>query len=246
MTGRLRRFLHLERPRAAGEDGAGATAASARIEQVERPGGAPGAQRTSGARLDRFAAPPPRPLELDAPSPDRRPFTRCARCGSDHHVAVVECSGCGERLDTDAQRAFNERLWAERLADAEREARDLAALEARRAEAAEDAGAARRALGETLAREVGRRERERLGIADGWPGGGSLEIPPRLFGPGGRWLLSRIPHPGARGGVALAALLGPPVLVGLGVVAPGPRTAPSLLAALVIAGIFFARPRRRS
>ena len=85
------------------------------------------------------------------------------RCGMDHDVFATECTGCGASLDTEPQRAFNERLWAARQEEAAREA----AAEAERARAAgrrrgRARGLAARAMGEALAREVGARERRRL------------------------------------------------------------------------------------
>lgn len=159
---RLRRFLHIERSRAGAPDAEPAEATARRIEGVERPAAAPGAPARSGARLDRFTAPPPPTLELARPEAGERPFTRCPGCGMDHHVSAVECSSCGARLDTEACRAANDALWQERLAEAAREAEAEAERRAARAEADAQAAADRRAAAETLAREVGEQERRRL------------------------------------------------------------------------------------
>jgi hypothetical protein len=155
---RLRRFLHIERAR------------------TKPPGAAP----PSGADLDRFGPEPPPTIELLETASGERPFTRCMRCGMDHGVfatapqgapseergfaagAGLECTGCGASLDTEAQRDFNERLWARRQDEAAREAAASEVLRAARAEADAEVVRARRALGETLAREVGERERRRL------------------------------------------------------------------------------------
>jgi hypothetical protein len=155
-----------------------------RIGGVERAGAAPGAPARSGADLDRFAPPPPAPVELDRPVADERPFTRCLSCGMDHHVSVVECSGCGARLDGEACRAFNESLWQERLVQAAREAEADAERRVARAEAEEEAAQGQRAAAEALAREVGESERRRLDRELG-PGGEVIRGLQRLVD----WLL---------------------------------------------------------
>jgi hypothetical protein len=165
--GRLRRFLHLERPRVA-RDGAAPEAppspgAAERFAQVERPGmKAPAAGRPTGARLERFGPEPEPSIELVDTESDARPFTRCMRCGMDHGVFATECTHCGASLDTEAQRAFNERLWAERREQAAREARALAERRVLEDRAAEEDCRAARARAEALAREVGDAERRRL------------------------------------------------------------------------------------
>jgi len=183
---RLRRFLHLERPRAdaAGPAHPGGETAE-RFEGVERPGPAPEAPRTSGAELDRFGPEPPPRIELVEAASGERPFTRCMRCGMDHNVFATECGGCGASLDTAAQREFNEKLWAKRQEEAAREARAASERNEIQARADSELAAARRAMGEALAREVGRRERRRLGVeewqsGDGW--GGLLRFLRRILG----------------------------------------------------------------
>jgi hypothetical protein len=182
---RLRRFLHLERPRTdAGEDGDPAAATVDRFEGVERPGPRPGPPSASGAELGRFGPDPEPRIELVEADAADRPFTRCMRCGMDHNVFACECAGCGASLDTGPQREFNERLWASRREEAARD--DAAGAERRalagRAEA--ELSAARRAMGEELAREVARRERRRVGVAAGLGLGGDASRE-RLL----RWLL---------------------------------------------------------
>jgi hypothetical protein len=168
----LRRFLRIERPRPDAPDEADPSPDTAeRFGAVERPGPAPGAPRSSGADLDRFGPDPEPRIELVAADASVRPFTRCMRCGMDHGVFATECSGCGASLDTEAQRDFNERLWARRQEEAARETR--AEAERRELAARSDAelAASRRSMGEELAREVGRAERRRLsseGLDGGW------------------------------------------------------------------------------
>jgi hypothetical protein len=210
---RLRRFLHLERPRAERPDGPGddadATPGTAeRFEGVERPGGAgPAAPRSSGQDLGRFGPEPEPSIELVEADAAERPFTRCMRCGMDHNVFATACTGCGASLDTEEQRAFNERLWAKRREDAAREAATAAERRALQARAEAELAASRRAMGEELAREVGRRERARLGT-DGL-GGGWTDDADGYGGPPLGWrLLSRLPdwrwQAGALGGGVLA------------------------------------------
>jgi hypothetical protein len=177
---RLRRFLHIERSRADPPEAAGAAhreGTAARFGTFERPPAPPSAPAASGAGLGRFEAERPASLEVAPAGPGERPFTRCMRCGMDHHRFATECEGCGERLDTGPQREFNERLWAARQEEAAREAR---AAEERKALAAAEAADASRERGamEELAREVGRRERLRL---DAELGGGGWGAARRLF-----------------------------------------------------------------
>lgn len=192
MASRLRRFLHLERPRdgaGAPDPAPGASDRAARFGAVQRPdpGPAPADVPATGARLERFGAEPEPALQL-LDRGDRLPFTRCLRCGMDSHALAVECPGCGAALDTPEQRAGDERLRVERARQAEEEAREAAAR--REALAREEAGeaASRRALGEALAREVGDRERWRL-EAEGLGGGpGPLELGARVLRAlGARW-----------------------------------------------------------
>jgi uncharacterized membrane protein len=209
-----------------------------RFTGLERPVEPP-VSTASGAQLERFAPPPAPGIALAERVAGERPFTRCRACGMDHNVSVLECSSCGERLDTDAQRAFNDELWAKRQEEAARE--EAAAEERRRAQAEEaaegtDAG---RAFGEALAREIGDRERARLD-AEGFGASGGM-----MFGPLGARILYLIPNPLLRGAAALAALLVPVTLVVTALARPGPRSVPCLLGSAVIAAIFFSRPRRR-
>jgi hypothetical protein len=193
--GRHRRFLHLERARPDGpvaEPGRDAPApVEDRISALERPQAPRPAPRRSqtGARLERFGPEPEPSLELaDTGS---RPFTRCRRCGMDNNLFVVTCTGCTADLDCPEQHEFNERFWLARQAEAERDARVEAEQRELRARAEEDAARARRAMGEELAREVGRSERRRLGFTFGEHGlqGSWSPLGLRLgrYLPDGRW-----------------------------------------------------------
>jgi hypothetical protein len=190
---RLGRFLHIERSRSTSpEADADASGTADRIGGVESPGRDPG-PAASGADLDRFAPPPPPPLVLAAPDEGERPFTRCQRCGMDHHVAAVECTTCGARLDTEEVLAFNDRLWAERRAEAAGEAAAQAERGAARARDDAEAAAAMREAAESLAREVGASERRRLDAELG-PGpfdglSAALEGAGRLLARVVRWIV---------------------------------------------------------
>ncbi|GAO03247.1 hypothetical protein [Anaeromyxobacter sp. PSR-1] len=183
MASRLRRFLHLERPRdggAAPDPAPGAADRAARFGAVQRPGAEPEDAPVTGAKLERFGAEPEPALQL-LDRGDRLPFTRCRRCGMDSHALAVECPGCGAALDTPEQRAADERLRVERARQAEEEARAAAARREALARAEAGEATSRRALGEALAREVGERERRRL-EAEGLGGGpGPLELGARVL-----------------------------------------------------------------
>jgi hypothetical protein len=175
---RLRRFLHIERPRA-DEPSAPERARPETAERfggVDRPRPAAAAPPATGAELERFGPEPPPRLELLETTAGERPFTRCMRCGMDHGVFATACTGCGASLDTAAQREFNERLWTRRQDEARREAAAAEELRALRARADAEAAQARRAMGEAIAREVGERERRRLDAE--WGAGRRTGAPP--------------------------------------------------------------------
>jgi hypothetical protein len=139
MAGRLTRFLNLERRR--------------------KPGAGPAhAVVTEG----RFV---PRPeLEL-APDHGEQPFLRCPSCEADNSRFASRCVNCGSRLDTEEVRAFNDQLWEGQHAQAEVDRVETLErqrkLESDRLAFTEE----QRELGESIAREVGERERVRLGSA---------------------------------------------------------------------------------
>jgi len=172
MAGRLTRFLNLERP--------------------HRPGDAP---KHEVATTGRFAGEPPT-MALERDFGDQ-PFLRCPRCEADNSRYAERCQNCQTSLTGEDVRAWNEKLWAERKAQALLE----------RASAAEARGADTRMrqnqlLGEALAREVGARERARLF----WWSDGTYDSTPI-----GVRLLSLLPTAGARllaGGLAFALFIG--------------------------------------
>ncbi|WP_242395221.1 hypothetical protein [Anaeromyxobacter oryzisoli] len=209
----LDRFRHLERRRTARRDAGGPQGPAPRAERfegVERPSATPLPAPATGASLGRFGPAPEPSLEL-ADTAGARPFTRCARCGTDSHAFATACPGCGARLDTPDQHAFDERLRAAREAEAAREEAANAGRRALQARDAADQARARRALAEAMAREVGEHERRRLDAEyGGWGGGlgrwGGRYDPTPL----GLRLLRLLPGPGWRltaGVVAAAAVL---------------------------------------
>ncbi len=157
------RFLKLERVRPGGAGAPDPLPDDDRFEGIGRQPSRPPippATRPSipSSSTDRFRPPPERPLETDDGRKGAQPFTRCASCQVDNTVYAATCQNCGAALDTQAQRAFNERLWAERQAQAETERRELAERErARQRDAAENARSRRE-----LAEEMARRERDRI------------------------------------------------------------------------------------
>ena len=145
--------MKLERERPAGTGPSDPLPDDGRFESIggePRRTGEPSASAPRGpvpeSATDRFRPPPERGLET-ADARGGQPFTRCADCKVDNTVYAVRCQHCGADLDTPVQRAFNEKLWAERQEEDAAASREIAERErARRADAA----------------EIARRERERV------------------------------------------------------------------------------------
>jgi hypothetical protein len=267
---RLRRFLHLERARPGAPEGDAGLPSPERFggkptpttapDQSAGSGRAPFATRTD-ASAGRSEVPPVagRFLRPDLRAPDvapvpagAQPFVRCMRCETDASLYATRCETCGEPLDTPAQRAFNERLWAERRRAAGEEDRALAEARAGREKGEAEAARARREMGELLAAETARRERDRLDVdasRDGWGG--------RRWGRGGwgdddGWdggdprplglrLLALVTNPRWRIGIAAGALAAALVAGFLAF------RAGSLLGVYAVVGVFAVlfSPRRR-
>ncbi len=150
----LRRFLRLEARRPEGTP-------------AERPLGEPGrfgaledraptaARPAAGVQIERFerAVEEP-PLTLEEEPPDSQPFARCARCQVDNSRYAVRCQHCGEALDTDDQRAFNARFWAQRRAEAAQEQADAEERATAMQSVEAEAASMRRLAGEALARGI--------------------------------------------------------------------------------------------
>jgi hypothetical protein len=201
------RFLKLERPRQAGGNAPEPLPDEERFESIgepaARPAPAPGPTVPSTS-TDRFRPPPERPLETAEHLEGVQPFTRCASCQVDNTVYAAACQNCGVALDTPAQRAFNERLWAGRQAEAEAEQRAVASREQERQREAALQARQRRELAEEMARQEKDRIDEQYG--DGSTGRAGVSDT------AGMRLLRLVPGAGWR--VALAAVaIGIPLLL---------------------------------
>ncbi|MBX5483318.1 MAG: hypothetical protein IRZ16_15970, partial [Myxococcaceae bacterium] len=117
--------------------------------------------------LARFDAPKPE-LHTASESALAQPFLRCMHCEGDNNRYATGCMHCHADLATPEQRAFNERLWAQLLAQREEEEKAHAAHQAAFLQAAIEEKEARRRAAEALAREVGARTRARLNADEGW------------------------------------------------------------------------------
>jgi hypothetical protein len=259
---RRRRFLQIERPRGPGapDPAPPGTAVEGRFGAPDRqarpaepaPPAAPAAPAVPVApgHVERFRPAAQVPLEVADRGDGSQPFVRCCGCETDNTLYAVRCTTCGAELHTDAQRAFNERLWQERRAIAGAEAAAAAERRAGLEAAAEEAARARRAMGEALARQVGDAERRRLeggGLGEppwgpdagsgrgtgwgdsrgaGWTGDGLLGGQPVALR-----LLAAIPDPRWRVAAGVAAIAVPALLY---LVAPGA----GLVVGLVVLGLF--------
>lgn len=181
--------------------------------------------------VDRFRPAVAPALEVEERGAQSQPFVRCCRCETDASRFASRCSTCGADLDTDEQRAFNERLWAGRQADAAAEAEAHAARQVALDQDRAQQARAQRELHEAMAREVGERERWRYdtqvggepsfgppsggwGGATGWGQDGSSSPGGGLLTPGlpvGFRLLRLVP-PGWRVAVGLAVVAVPALL----------------------------------
>jgi hypothetical protein len=227
MAGRLRRFLHLERPRAPDPGGAVRGFEKDRFAGLEGVPSRPMAE-AAGASAGRFDPDPGSTLELAAGEEGAQPFRRCMCCGRDHGLYDTVCATCGAALDTPEQVAFNEGLWAERRAEDARLALEAAEGAARAAREAEELAKLRREMGIELARQVGERERTRLGGT--W--GGVARDPIGLL------LLRALPERWRlRAGLALGAAWLLLVVTGLA------RRSPAMVVVAIIALVGMVVPR---
>ena len=98
-------------------------------------------------------------LEVESESGQARPFVRCAHCQTDNHRSAVSCTSCGRSMETDEQRAFNERFWDQRRKEAAADALEVEKLRATLAGGAQD-------FGQQLAASVRATELKRLAGLD--------------------------------------------------------------------------------
>lgn len=188
MADKHERFLNLERARKPGEGPAHGVLNKERFTGEEPPP-LPPEDAFRAARAEQLRS----GVEIDAHPDTAQPFLRCPVCEADNSKYAVKCINCQGRLDTEEVRHWNARMWAERQKAAEPvPAPPPPALSPDQ----------QRLLGEALAREVGERERARLGLD------------PRL--PLGLRLLQQIPDSNVRFAVAVAMVA---VFFGGGVVA---------------------------
>lgn len=253
---RLRRFLHLERARPEAPDGEAGLPSRERFGGAPAPTPSPTPTSNPSPVAGRFLRPDLRAPDVAPVPAGAQPFIRCMRCETDASLYATRCETCGEPLDTPAQRAFNEKLWAERRREASEEERALAEARAAREKAEAEAARARREMGEQLAAETARRERDRLdaeSYRDGWGGWG-----------GGRWgrggwgyddgwgggdprplgirLLALVTNPRWRIGIAVGALVAA-LLVGF--LAFRARSIAGVYAVVAVFAILFSPRRRR-
>jgi len=186
VAGRLRRFLHLERPRGPDEDGPAPSVSGERFATLEEAPARP-TERATGAATGRFGPEREPTLELVEVPAGEQPFRRCMGCGRDHGRYDTVCATCGAALDTPEQHAFNEGLWAAHQAEDARLAAEAAENAVRAAREAEELARLKREMGIELARQVGDRERARLGGGFGGVFGGDR-------GPLGVALLRALPE----------------------------------------------------
>jgi hypothetical protein len=239
---RFHRFLNLEKPRRAPADEP-APNERGRFGNVETPGSAPAATPLPQEATDRFREPKERPLDVAEPREGAQPFVRCARCEMDNTVYAATCQNCGADLSAPDQRAFNERLWAQRREQAAREKAELAEREKERERIAAAEASARRELAEEMARREGERVRDELddarwGGTGGWSRGRrGWDDAPGDPTPWGIRLLRLVPNPALRIAAAVAAVGLPVLFIVLGGRGSGLQMAGMLLIALVI-GLF--------
>jgi len=201
MAGRLTRFLNLEQLHVAGEK----PAAPHEVATKARFSGEP-----SGIATE--------------PDFGEQPFLRCPRCEADNTRFAELCTNCSVPLTGEDVRAYNERLWAERKAQQAGEAQAQAAR--RQAQpSAEELLRQNRVLGEALAREVGERERARMG----WWSGGSYDPTPIGFR-----LLSLLPSTQAR---VVAGALAAIAFIGAAAAALGAHGSPRVKMAGIVVGV---------
>ncbi len=229
-------FLKLERPREGAPGKVDPLANDDRFERVgDEPGGpTPPPPRTPRPATDRFRPAAERALETAEIPEGAQPFTRCGRCETDNTLYAPTCQSCGAALDTEDQRAFNERLWARRRVEAEEEHRAAADTQRLRDRLAGADEHSRREAAEEMARW----EKDRIDaeLGSGW--GATAGGPRDALGPR---LLARLPSTGWRV-AALAATGAGPLLLTL--VGRGPARGAGLALLILFVGAFVpARPR---
>jgi len=157
--GRLRRFLRLEPPRRVGDPTPPVPSEDRvwRFWSIRR-SRKPWQRSATGGNPERFGPEHVPPAEVVGSDGGLPAVARCRRCGREAGVLEPRCRGCDADLDSAEQRAFNERWWRERQAEADRR----------------------------TAVERERRELQARSWREAAQAGGSSDAPPRRSGPG-RW-----------------------------------------------------------
>ena len=167
MAGRLSRFRYLEWARGwRSERASRPPEERERFEALETAAAPPPELRSADGHLARFDESANEAVLLQAPNDGEAPSVRCVRCEAENGRFASSCSACGATFDNAEQRAFSERLWAERRAQLEEERALHSARQRAQLEDAVQAAQERRRHYEELARQVGRETRARL---DGHP-----------------------------------------------------------------------------
>jgi hypothetical protein len=137
-----------------------------RFEQIGSPppaGAAPGGP--DGADVEaRFGTPVEKGPVLDLS--EGQPFVRCAECKGDSHATALTCCRCDARLDTPAQRAFNEAFWKQRQEEDAELRVETERLRTRREQADRDVADARKYL-EWMDQEIALRRARRVTRREG-------------------------------------------------------------------------------
>ena len=114
-------------------------------------------------------------MDVASANAEEQPFVRCARCEADNNRFAHACIHCGQTLDDEVTRSFNERFWSERRAAQVSEADAHREHEQQLNEIAMETANERRAMAEAVARDAGDRARARwssdmegTGPAVGW------------------------------------------------------------------------------
>lgn len=189
----LDRFAHLERERKGELEEKVAPSAAHRFGAVEQGREQP-VQVPAGAGVKRFDAPAmPDDVAVEAHSDEEQPFVKCAACGNESGKFAQWCPICGADFNTEQQRDFNARVWAERKAQLDAERAATAAREARLMDEAQHRHDGKRALGEAIAREVRENEERRILLDE--LSGRDARYAPRMGGSPLLGWLGRLPSP---------------------------------------------------
>jgi hypothetical protein len=123
--------------------------------------------------LERFEADGTQGVRMDRHSNEEQPFIRCPACERDWGRFDTRCGQCGEALDTPKARAFNQALWAKRLAERQEEQQGIAQRELEREKQRHELEEDKKRMGRAIAQQVKedyQREHAADRLTDGWGG----------------------------------------------------------------------------